>query len=697
MSRARFPLGRCLVLATIVGVGGVACAPAGQNVRAFRAYANEDPSLKVSLDRLEDMARTLELVDRILTSTPYTPGDLWIRRLPMTDPEFRAIRDQIKEENPYKYGEYEVPVLKCYRRHIEAVLDEYKPPPEKAMYPSVLDAVSGLVPRAPSLKAHWNEFRDAGVALAAAIDAEKTLEDELAGKDEATRNKRAGELAEKHKAVVSAQGQIEAAKGELARDASLVESDTKLTDAQKKQIGRDAFGALSVAFRVDLEALALAPIVAIQTVRSIPQAPHELIKTPTLKIVRQAWQLPGYITGIKERLTRQVVVLDSMTGILARALETSVEDSPGMALRESVVDQVVGITLDSIRIDLKAGGEVFIFSSIATAAQQSTSNDDGSKTETYDYRGRQYKLDYRVKPIALFTARLDLVLDWIRLPGVAALNFGYSTDRVWKSGGEIEQSSLAQQLGIKGAASDVFDIGLGILGIRSSAKIARFNSGEVRQVNAQDVTQVASAAPLQLTMTQVDVGYDILWATASDSLKAWMEELVVGARYFKYSLPRILYELRNTSTDPNHKTYVFARESPVQQVDSQYYMAGFSARFGVGESPRVSPFADLSLFGGAGPSSFYFLRSGTTADIEANREYSKQVAWVVNGGIGVGLRLRLLPRGFRARLDLRAIYRADFVYTQINRSNNDKGEERKTDFGSIDIFHGPTIAIRGAL
>jgi len=43
------------------------------------------------------------------------------------------------------------------------------------------------------------------------------------------------------------------------------------------------------------------------------------------------------------------------------------------------------------------------------------------------------------------------------------------------------------------------------------------------------------------------------------------------------------------------------------------------------------------------------------------------------------------------------LYRADFVYTQINRENYENGEERRTDFGAVDVFHGPAIAIRGAL
>ncbi len=686
-----------LALALSCAAPLVACAPASQNVRAFRAYAHEDTSLKVSLDRIEDMARTLELVDRILTQTTYTPGDVWIRRLPLGDPEFRALKEELRGRHPYNTGQFEVPILKVYREHVQRTLDEFRPPPEKPMYPSILDAVAGLVPRTPAIKAHWEAYREATAKLGEAIEAQKQLEDELAGRPEAEKQKRAADVAAKQKAVAAAQGEVAASKAQLAKDAALLESDAKLSDAQKKQIARDALSALSVAFRIELEALALAPIVTIQTVRALPGAPRELVFRPTLKMARQVWQLPTYIAGVQERFTRQIVVLEGMTKVLAQALQTSVEESPGFALRESVVDQIVGITLDSIRVDLKAGGEAFVFSSIQTAAQQSTSNEDGSRTESYDYTGRAYKLDYRVRPIFLATARLDVVLDWIRLPGVARLGFGYSTDRAWRSGGEIEQSSLSKQLGLKGTASDVFDIGLGILGIRSSAKIARFTSGEVRQVQANDVTNVVSTAPLQLTMTQIDVGYDVLFALGDASAKAFMEELVVGFRYFRYALPRILYQLRNTSTDPNHKTFVFDRESPIQQVESQYWLGGLTARFGVGEAPALSPFLDLALFGGAGPSSFYFLRDPLLGDVPQNREFSKQAAWVVNGGLGGGVRWRLLPRGFRARLDLRAYYRADFVYTQIDRSSGQGVGETRTDFGTVDVFHGPTIALRGAL
>lgn len=672
-------------------VGG--CVPAYENVRAIRAYAHEDVSLKVSLDRVEDIARTIDLVDRVLTSTGYTPGDQWVRRIPLTDPDYRRIKDDIKTENPYKFGEYEVPVLKCYRRHIENVLEEYKPPPEKPMYPSIFDAVAGFSGRTPDLKKHWDWHRDSNAQLAEAWEAEKQLESDIAGLPEGARAARQGELTEKRNKRIALESQVAGAKAALQQDAALLAADAKLDDGKKSQIFRDALGVISVAFRVDLEALALLPIVAIQTVRALPGAPKEMITKPTLKAARQIYQLPSYLSGLKERFIRQVSVLEGMTSVLAKAAGVDPDKTAGFQLRESIVDQIVGITLDSIRLDLRAGGEMFIYSSIPTSTQQTTKNDNDGTSETLDYSGRKFKLDYRVKPIILAQASISLVLDWIRLPGVAALNFGYATDRAYKSGGEITQSSLAEQLGIRGWASDVFDFGLGFLGIRSSAKIAKWTSGEVRKVRADDVSIVDSVAPLQIEMTQIDVGYDVLFAVGDATMKAYMEELVLGVRYYRYELPRIVYELKNTSTDPKNKYFSFNRESPPQAVEARYLMGGVSMRFGQGEAPMFSPWLDVALFGGAGPSQFYFLNDQTGPDVPSNRSEIKQIALTFNGTLAAGIRWRLLPRGSRLRLDLRAMYRADFIYTNIHRNSADL----RTDYGSIDVFHGPTLAIRGAL
>ncbi len=681
---------RLLWAVLLAFVGLSACGGATQNVRAFRAYANEDPSIKVSIDRVEDVAVTLQLVDRILTGTSYTPNDLWVKRLPLSDTAAKRIKGELKEKYPYNSGEHEVPILKVYRDHIQDTFRDYGPPPGKGEYPSLLDAVNALNPRTSDVKAHWLAYRATTTKLAETHEEEARLSKEILSLHSAEQKRRQPELDRARANVATQAAAVNAAREHVKRDAELLASDAELTRGDKEQIARDGFFALSVCFRVELEALALLPIIAIQTIRALPTAPADLTTKPNLKIGRQLYQLPQYIKGIQEALNRQAEVLESLTGALAKALKTSIDDSPGFELAESVVDQIVGITLDSFRVDVHAGADAFIYSSVGTSDRA------GSGSSTYDYRGRAYKLDYRVHPIVLASARLEVVLDWIRMPGVANLGFGYATDRVFQSGGTIETNSLVDQLGIKGVASDVIDAGIGLLGIRSSVRIATFTSGTVRQVQATDVTSTVATAPLQLKFTQVDVGYDILWALNDENLRSFTEELVVGGRYLQYTLPRIVYELRDTSSIAGEQHFTFSRESPPQPVESKYFMGSVNARFGVGEGPRWSPFLDVGLAGGAGPTAFYFLQNVAEPDTESNRDHVREPSFVFNGTLAGGLRWRLLPRSSRLRVDLRAVYRADLIYSVVRREAAPNGAAQRTDFGSFDIFHSPTIAVRGA-
>ena len=692
-----------VVVAALAGVSGVGCTSATQNVRAYRAYAHEDASLKVSIDRVEDIARVLELVDRIVSGTSYTPGDQWPRRLALSDADARMTKDALKEKYPYNQGDFEVPIVKVYRDWIETELREYGPPPEKAMYPSILDAVAGLMPRGASLKDHYSAYRQATADLGEAAEDESRLKDEIAAvKSEGERKSRDPEFNAARSKLAQARTQVESQKLQIQRDAENLAADAKLDTPQKQQIARDAFTVLSVVLRVEMEALALLPVVAIQTIRSLPTAPRDLTFKPHLKIIKQVWSLPVYIVGLEEHIARHMAAIEVMTGVLGKSLGSSISESPGFQMRESVVDQIVGVTLDSFRLDVRAGGDSYIYSSIGTGDRSSSK--DGKST--YDYRGRQYKLDYRIEPIVLASGRLDLTLDWIRMPGVARLGFGYSTDRVFRSGGSIENTSLVKQLGIEGPASDIIDAAIDLLGVRSSVRVAKWTAGSLHQVNATDVTREVASAPLQLQQTQLDLGYDILWALNDAKLKSFTEEIVVGGRYLNYTLPRVVYELRDVSTKAGETHFAFVdpatgatvgRESPAQPVTSQFYMLGATARFGQGEAPRWSPFLDLGIYGGAGPTAFYFLKDTAQPDTVANRDAVSDVAFVGMGHTGIGLRWRLFPRAWRVRLDLRALYQADFLYSTIHRSASPDGRARTTDFGSFDVFHGPSLAIRGSL
>ena len=625
------------------------------------------------------------------------------RRLALSDEDFRAIKADLAGSRPYDLGEYEVPILKVYRTWVERQLAEYAPPPEKAKYRSLLEAVAGLTDRATLVQDHWEAYRVATGRLSEYTEDLARLRDEIAALASAKdRRARDPDFQAAQRKVDDAAAEVERQSRQLDGEIQLLAADASLSTPERQQIARDGLAAMSVVLRMDLEALALAPIVVIQAVRSIPEAPRDLTFKPNGKVALQAWRAPMYLAGVQEHLERHRATLEVMTAALARALRTSVADSPGFALSESVVDQIVGITLDSFRVDLRAGADSLFYASIGTPARQSLN--DGKTT--FDYNGRQTKLIYSVDPIVLASARLDVALDWIRMPGVATLGLGYSTDRVYRSGGSLESTSLARSLGVSGSASDVIDAGLGFLGVQSSLRLATFTAGEVRQVIARDVSQTLATAPLRLVQKQADVGYDLLWVLRDERLKAFVEQLVVGGRYLDYSLPRVVYELKDTSRTAGVQRFEFTdsdtgaivgRESPAQQVRSQYWMLGATARLGTGEAPRWSPFLDLGAYGGIGPTEFYFLKDAARPDTPDNRDVVREPAFVVDGHAGLGLRWRLLPRGSRARLDLRALWQADVLWSTIHRTASSDGAARSTDFGTLDVFHGPAVSLRGSL
>ena len=80
------------------------------------------------------------------------------------------------------------------------------------------------------------------------------------------------------------------------------------------------------------------------------------------------------------------------------------------------------------------------------------------------------------------------------------------------------------------------------------------------------------------------------------------------------------------------------------------------------------------------------------------RDNAREAAIGLNGMGALGLRLRLLPRGSRLRLDLNAEYRGSMIYTIVTRDQQSpEGRALRTDFGQFDVFHGPSLSLRGAL
>jgi hypothetical protein len=75
------------------------------------------------------------------------------------------------------------------------------------------------------------------------------------------------------------------------------------------------------------------------------------------------------------------------------------------------------------------------------------------------------------------------------------------------SGGDIQNSSLAGELGATGRWSDALDAALLISGVQAKVRVARFTSGTVALVQVADGTTVVTA-PFSFSMKEIDLSYD---------------------------------------------------------------------------------------------------------------------------------------------------------------------------------------------
>ncbi|MCA9646625.1 MAG: hypothetical protein KC492_38325 [Myxococcales bacterium] len=767
----------------LLGLGAalaLGCSPT-QNVRALRAYAYEDPNLPVAIDRVKDLYATLDLVDRLLLETPYTPGDEWIQKLPLSDREAERIREQIRGREPYTSREYEVPILKIYRIHLERVLldvrrskpkydldaepeedpkeesssyapediaarqfiavpgkpvkpedidldEEEEPPPKKpgssdkpsasdsdvspdteeeeedaprsaGSYPNLFKALASLDPKLASLEAQWNTYakRQRIVLLAKAqlAEAEKQYPSAPFFLPQAD-----------HPAVQNARASLKAAEKQAEETGASIQANIQTLKEERprgddqRTIAKDALIITSVLARIEMEALAMVPIISVQAARLVPNAPAimtgmgdalEASASPS-EVASDLTALPTRVTAIEERLSRQLAVLEPLGNALASYERKNLEDTAGFAWKESAVDQVAGITFDSLRVDLAGGAEAFFYSGLGADEQRS------SDKVSYDYTGRTRKLDYEVSPILLATAHLRVNFDWLQLPDAAGLDLGFATDRVFNSGGSIEKGSLGNELGAEGLTSEAINIGLAVLGVKTNVRIANFNAGEAVVRDVATDAEVARA-PFKFKMTQIDIGYDLSFAMGEGAGRAYIEELVVGGRYFDYQLPRILYEFQDTNPSPDQANYAFLRQSPPQFVNSKYYMAGVTARFGPGETKQFAPFFDMALYLGGGPTSYYFLTGDpltTGPDVEQNRERASTTAVAADLGFGLGARYRVFKTGSRLRLYINGVYRAELIGSSLTAGGGSEEDNRAIDFGGSDLFHGPEFTFSGA-
>ena len=133
-------------------------------------------------------------------------------------------------------------------------------------------------------------------------------------------------------------------------------------------------------------------------------------------------------------------------------------------------------------------------------------------------------------------------------------------------------------------------------------------------------------------------------------------------------------------------------------------MGGLTTRFGAGQAKAFSPFFDLGLYLGFGPTSYKMRSAPPTGGLQdtfdenqtlANHDQRDRSAFAANLTAALGARLRLARPGERLRIYGEAQYRGELIGSKTSGSEAKEGTERIVDTGTTDIFHGPRLSLVG--
>lgn len=622
---------RYLVMLLALWLGG--CASAQSNVRALRMYQHEQPTPALLEQHINEMDQTLQLIDEMLNRTPYQPGASWVTQLPLDGEKAEQARSLIKD------AETRASFVAVYAMHVREVLKQPALPAVPGLPVTPALPSTPEVPSPPQVPSPLSRFDSLSQALAAA-------------RPDAPR-------------LPIAPGQPPAL--------PLPPELAQLAATEQGRIVEDALVTTSVAIRLTAEAMALATVIVLESASLAgPRSSQWLTGAPDAAHLAAA--LPDRARSIYGRLESDLSGLRRLFDQLSKQ-RVNLADTAAFAFKSGLVDDLVGVALDSVHLDLEAGGDALFYAAIAD--DEKSTNRDGS----FDYTGRLTKLEYDTEPIVLASANLKLKVDWPHWAEALGVNFGYATSRVYKSGGDIETGSFANELGVKNRFSDAVDAALGIAGVKASVRIAHFTQGTVRDVLVEDDSELASA-PFAFDLKQIDLSYDFLPKRGGA-----LQSFALGVRYFDYTLPRILYELVNSTPDAEQAAYVYSRETPPQRMRTRFYMGTLTARFEKPLTPHLTPYLSLDLGVGYGPTEYYFLRDIEQVDEEQNREHTKSNSLGIATFGMLGIRWFVANPESRLNVFLDVNYHVQSISSVLNPSND---ENTVVTTGSTDLFHGPT-------
>jgi hypothetical protein len=652
----------------------VGCAAANTDVRALRMYERERVTPALLRAHLAQLDHTLGLIDTLVHDTQYEPGEAWIKALPLSEATAGQAAQALAAQGA---TEGKATVLELYGSHIEDLLKRVpKKPDFAALAAEAATAAAPATTDAANAEATAARIQNQAATAEAQSQAAQAQNQPYSSITEALSqvNPNLGNAVPPPQQPLNANAPP--TPGALAQQAGR----RVLQSREVQQVYSDALSITSVALRLALEASGLAAVVVAEASSLAHQPAGDWLRSApdAVQLVQEA---PNRLRSINQKLDADATALKKLVGALAQLEKIDPSDAPGYLYREGLVDDIVGFGWDSVHLQAEAGGEAYFYNSLA---DKETSSHNG---DTYDYTGRTFKLVYHVDPIILATAKLSAKVDFGHLPDAGGLKFGYATNRVYHSGGDIQGGTLAGELGVHGEFSDALDAALFVAGVKAKVRIARFTSGTVDLVEAATGT-VDLTAPFSFSEKQIELSYDFVPRNDSP-----LQSLSVGLGYFDYTLPRILYELQNVTPDLSNASYVYSRETPPQAVRTRLAMLGLTTRLEQPATPTLTAFFAANFAVGLGPMSYYFLKDTTLPDDDSNRDNRNQttVGLGINGALGV--RWRFVGGDSRFNAHLEASYQVQFLDNQLSP---DKNKDTIVNSGSVDVFHGPTAALGGS-
>jgi hypothetical protein len=252
------------------------CSTFTQMAKGGMAAFNEQPSMEVSLDRLEDLDEGLKQVNALMFETPIDEESAWVEELEgVSQPISNQIVQAQRQAGPYSLPNRSVPTLKVYRVHTQNILTSAKT--QKAKYGNFVEALNAVVgDEGKSVTESYKQLSDANLRIGqmdlqvAALEEEEDRD----GTTEARKLEIAKEIEGLKVQIDDEDKKLDPLEEQLF--SSISNLGSKGVDKVNVPLGQKLFKVLQHSARLELASGETAALVLVQAPRAIPGLPGEL-------------------------------------------------------------------------------------------------------------------------------------------------------------------------------------------------------------------------------------------------------------------------------------------------------------------------------------------------------------------------------------------------------------------------------------